>query len=209
MRLATTLLILMAAGPAHAGWLDLWLTADQQAQRLAAQGQYEQAAQRFTTPDRMGWAWFQAGDFERAAAAFGRVSTAEGAYNRGNALIMLGRYEEAIASYEQAVSLRPDWQEAADNLNLARLRKEALAPPDDDAGGTGGMLEADEIVIDTSGRVANSESAQTVEETGQPLSEQELRALWLRRVETRPGDYLAIKFANQLAREGQQEGGDE
>jgi len=35
---------------------------------------------------------------------------------------------------------------------------------------------------------------------GAPLSEEELRALWLREVETRPADFLRAKFAYQLSR---------
>jgi Ca-activated chloride channel family protein len=190
------------------GWLDWWLTPDQQAQRLADQGQYAQAAGRYSTPERIGYAWFRAGDFERAAAAFGRSAGAEGAYNRGNALVMLGRYEEAIASYRRALELRPEWPAARENLELAKLRLQALAPPEDDAGGTGGQLGADEFVMDTTGRTERSSSSQVIEEFGQKFSEEALRALWLRRIETGPGEFLAAKFAAQLARQSTEQTND-
>jgi Ca-activated chloride channel family protein len=208
-RLLPVLLGLVVAGPAHAaGWLDAWLTPDQQAQRLLQQGQYAEAASKFSAPERMGYAWFRAGEFERAAAAYGRVPGAEGAYNRGNALLMLGRYGDAIASYQNALAERPEWREARENLEIARIRQARLAPPGDDAGGTGGKLQADEIVFDTSGRVAGSEAEQVLEGPEGAMSEEALRALWLRRVDTGPGRFLAIRFQYQLARQ-EQESGDE
>ena len=70
---------------------------------------------------------------------------------------MLVRYEEAIGSYEQALQMEPGWAEAEQNRDLARARKDRLAPPESDDGGTGGQLEADEIVFDDTGRVNRSD----------------------------------------------------
>ena len=194
------LLATMVFAPvAQADFLDWWLTPDQQGQRLLDAGDPAAAAQRFTSPERIGAALYAAGDFEGAAAVFGRVPGPEGAYNRGNAQVFLGQYEAAMASYEQALALQPGWPAAEENLAIARARLAALAPPEDDAGGTGGMLGADEIVLDDSGRVANSNEEQVVEAGDQRMDEAALRALWLRRVETRPADFLAAKFGYQLA----------
>jgi Ca-activated chloride channel family protein len=176
---------------------DLVLTPDQQGQRLYRRGEYAAAAERFTDPMRQGTALYRAGDFEAAAATFGRVSSPEAAFNRGNALVLQGEYEDAIRSFEQALGMRPGWQPAVDNRAIAKARAAALAPPDDDAGGTGGMLEADEIVIDETGRT-NKSQEQQVTDGGKPLSDEELRAIWLRRVDTRPADFLRARFAQQL-----------
>ena len=180
-------------------WVDLWLTPDQQGQRLMDQGEYQQAAGRFTTPEKIGAALFLAGNFEDAASVFGRASSAEATYNRGNALIMLGQYDAAIEAYQNALGKRANWPEARQNLQIAILRKEALAPPDDDFGGTGGQLEADEIVFDQTGRVNKSSSEQVIDATDQTLNEDAMRAMWLRKVETRPADFLAARFNYQLA----------
>jgi len=184
---------------AAAGWLDWWLTPDQQGERLLQQQDYTAAAAKFTTPERIGAALFLAGDFQQAAAVLGRSASPEAAYNRGNALVMLGKYAEAIDSYELALNKRPDWVEAEENLGIARIRLQALAPPEDDYGGTGGMLEADEIVFDDTDRVNKSSGEQVTDESLGGLSEEALRAQWLRRVETSPADFLAAKFAYQLA----------
>lgn len=178
-------------------WRDLWSTPDQQAQRLFDAGDHAGAAAKFSDPLRVGMAWYRAGEFERAAAAFGQLSSAEGHFNRANALLMRGKYDEAIAAYEQALAQRPDWQPAVDNRALALARKARLAPPEDDAGGTGGMLAADDFVLDDSGRTDRAGSEQTTE-GGAPLTDARMRELWLRRVETRPADFLRARFARQL-----------
>ena len=180
-------------------WVDLWLTTDQQGQRLMDQGAYLQAAGKFTSPEKIGAALFMAGDFESAASVLGRSSSADANYNRGNAYIMLGQYDAAIEAYKNALSKRPDWSEAEQNLLIATLRKQALAPPDDDYGGTGGQLEADEIVFDQSGRVNKSSSEQVIDAGDQNQGEDAMRAMWLRKVETRPADFLAVRFNYQLA----------
>jgi len=180
-------------------WLDLWFTPGQQGQRLMDQGKYQQAAAKFTSPEKIGAALFLAGDFENAATVLGRSGSAEAHYNRGNALIMQGQYEAAIESYQKALLKRPNWPEAEQNLEIARLRKQALAPPDDDFGGTGGQLEADEIVFDDTGRLNKSSSEQVMDASDQAMGEEAMRAMWLRKVETRPADFLAARFNYQLA----------
>lgn len=199
-RLLIVILLLMQAPSAKAfEWADLWLTPDQQGQRLMDRGEYQKAAGKFKTPERIGVALFLAGDFESAATVLGRASSAQANYNRGNAYVMLGDYDAAIAAYRDAISKRPGWSEAEQNLQIAILRKQALAPPDDDYGGTGGQLEADEIVFDQAGRVNKSSSEQVIDATEQQQGEDALRAMWLRKVETRPADFLAARFNYQLA----------
>ena len=130
--------------------------------------------------------------------------TAAGAFDRGNALVFLGKYESAIQSYDRSLELRPEWPEAAANREIARIRLERLAPAEDDAGGTGGKLEADDFVIDGSEPGASGEPIEVGE--GEKLGESELRAMWLRRVETKPRDFLRAKFAFQEARRAAGEG---
>ncbi len=205
-RLALTMVCIIAFPQAvsASGW---WLTPDQQGQRLFDQEKYLQAAEAYEDAGRKGVAYFRAGDFQNAASVFGRIRGPEAAYNRGNALLMSGNYEEAIKSYEQALLQRPSWREAEENLTIARLRLEKLAPPEDDAGGTGGQLGADEIVFDDTGRV-NKSGSEEVTTGGDALSEEEMRAVWLRRVQNDPADFLRARFSYQLYRE-EQEGQDD
>ncbi|MEA2116085.1 MAG: tetratricopeptide repeat protein [Thermodesulfobacteriota bacterium] len=175
---------------------DLFLTPDQQGRLLMAKDDFTAAAKSFEEPMQRGTALYRSGDFKAAAAAFGRDDSVEALYNRSNSQLMSGKYDAAIAGYEKALSLKPDWLVAEENLALARARKEKMAPPDDDAGGTGGQLEADEIVFDKRAASASSEQTETIQ-GGDQVSDQEMRAMWLRRVQTKPADFLRAKFSYQ------------
>jgi len=200
IRLATALSLLLQASSVVAfEWADLWFTPDQQGQRLMDRGEYQKAAGKFTTPEGIGTALFLAGDFENAASVLGRSASAQAHYNRGNANIMLGNYDAAIDAYQNALSKQSDWPEAEQNLQIAMLRKQAMARPDDDHGGTGGMLQADEYVFDMKAGENKSSGEQVIDATDQQLSEDAMRAMWLRKVETRPADFLAARFNYQLA----------
>ena len=196
--------ILWAFTVADWTFANLWLTPDQQAQRLFNQGQYAEAAKRFSDPMRQGVAHYRGGDFKQAAAAFARRDASEAVFNRANALVMSGKYDDAITSYDRALELRPDWTAAHGNRSIAVVRRDRIAPPQDDAGGTGGKLAADEIVFDD--RAKRTSQTQEVD-AGQgdklklTLSDEELRALWLRRVQTKPADFLRAKFGYQLSRQ--------
>ena len=199
IRLVISVVVVLLSIPlitAAEGWFgDLWLTPDQQAQRLFQQGYFEEAAQLFTDPLRQGVAYYRAGNFKYAAGVFGRSSSPTAHFNRGNALLLSGKYEEAIASYGEALKQQPDWVAAQENQQIAQARKAKLEPK----GGTRGtQLEPDDIVVDHTKKDSPGESQEHVEEAEGP-SDKELRTLWLRRVQTKPADFLRAKFAYQLA----------
>ena len=177
---------------------DLFITSDQRGRLLMAKKNYKEAAKVFQNPLQRGTALYRSGDFKEAAAAFGQSNSLKALYNRANALLLLGKYDEAISDYERVLSLKSDWLEARENLDLARARKEKMKPPEDDAGGTGGQLEADEIVFDKRANKASADQQEIVQ-GDDALSDQEMRAMWLRRVETKPADFLRAKFLYQKA----------
>ena len=167
-------------------------TPDQQGDRWMRRGEYAQAAELYQNPMRAGAAYYRAGDFKAAARAFRRISSAEAQFNSGNALVMQGAYSDAVDAYDAALAERPGWKAAETNCEIARLRAEHLKKEGGDM--TGGMLGADEIVF-TSGKKEGGES-ETVE-GGEPLPDQALQSLWLRRIQTRPAEFLKAKFAYQ------------
>jgi Ca-activated chloride channel family protein len=125
------------------------------------------------------------------------VPTARARFQYANALARLERLPEAVAGYDEVLEADPDLEEATFNREwvagiLAVDEKEY-----DDAGGTGGKLAADRIVFDELGAKATGEMTQQ-EARAQGLTETELRDLWMRRVQTTPGDFLRLKFAYQL-----------
>jgi Ca-activated chloride channel family protein len=171
------------------------LTPDQQAWRTYQQGDFDTAAVQFRDPMWKGVALFEAGEFEQAAGVFAGFDSADAAYNRGNAVLLRGSYEAAAESYSRALELRPDWDDAVVNREIALGRVARLKQEGGE--GTGGMLEADDIVFTDKSSAPSSGEEQT--DGGQPMSDAEINAIWLRQVQTKPADFLAAKFAYQYA----------
>lgn len=180
-------------------WTGWWLTPDQRGQRLFRDKQYRQAAEAFTDPEWQGAAWYRAGEFEQAAQAFARGSSPEARFNAGNAWMLLGKYEQAIAEYERALKLRPDWKAAEENRALAKARAKLRETQGGDLGDQ--QEGADEVVFDLN-KERGGQDTQIAGE--QAASDNAVQAIWLRRVQTNPADFLRSKFAYQSAL--QQEG---
>ena len=157
------------------------LTADQRGYRQYQQAQFDKAATSFADPMWTGVALFRQGEFDQAAGVFAGFDTADSAFNHGNALLLRGNYSEAAERYARALEIKPGWDDAMVNREIALGRAERL----DHEGGdmTGGMLGADDIVFNTGQSPPSAGEEQT--EGGQSLSEEEIRGLWLRQVQTK------------------------
>lgn len=100
--------------PAFAADGSLWRREDQQ--------QYAQM--------QRGVEAYRSGDYAAAETALRDLPGADAAYNRGNVLAKQGRYDEAIAEYDRALTLQPSMRDAVENrqrVEAARKRK----PPQD------------------------------------------------------------------------------
>jgi Ca-activated chloride channel family protein len=175
-----------------------WWTPDQRGMRRAERGEWEAAAEQFG--DRMwrGVALYRAARFEDAALELARVDSPEGDFNRGNALVMAGHYDDAVAAYDEALESRPGWEPAETNREIARLRAERVRLEGGDM--TGGKMGADDVQF-SEGPSDPSSGEEVVEVANDALDEASLQALWLRRLQTSPADFLRSKFAYQAARE--------
>lgn len=175
------------------GWHDLWLWPDQRGRWLMHAGHPAEAAQAFRDPIWRGVALFRAGDFKGAAQAFAARDTAEGAFDHGNALVMLGQYDEALKRYDRALALRPGWPDATKNREIARIRGERRKTE----GGITGDTESkpDEVVFDKTKKGGED----TTLEQAEPMSDAAVRAMWLKSIQTKPADFLRAKFAYQFS----------
>ncbi len=191
----------------YGSWRDpgFWFTAQQRGDHLMAQRQFRDAAETYEDPWQIGTAQYRNGDFEAAAHTFARVPGAVGAFDQGNAWLMHGKYDEAIASYDRALGFRPGWQAAVDNKSLAVARKQRLEDAGGDREESAEAYKPDDIVFDQKGENSKGEPVQMNDGA---LSDEALRATWLRRVQTTPGDFLRAKFAYQAAHEGAGEDGE-
>lgn len=113
-------------------WKDLWKTPNQRAAEALSRGDYETAQDLFEDPMWRGSAAYKAGDFEQATTSFLNNDTAQGHYNRGNALAQDGDLQGAIDAYDRALSLDPDMQDAIANRALVEQLKDQQQDQDQD-----------------------------------------------------------------------------
>jgi Ca-activated chloride channel family protein len=176
----------------------LWLTPDQQARRAYESLQFQDAYERFEDPAWKGTAAYDSGLYEESAAAFGRIATAEGFYNRGNAFMKARDYGKAIVAYKQAVAEAPDWTEAQENLNLASYTLEYIERVREQSDtGDESEMSADDYVFDNT-----KERGLEVEITQQSTIEMESAEKWMRGVDTETSDFLRTRFLLEATREG-------
>ncbi|MFT6266082.1 MAG: Ca-activated chloride channel family protein, partial [Oleiphilaceae bacterium] len=99
-------------------WGDLWQTQNQQAQKLADEGNFAEAAERFNSLEHKANANYKAKKFEQSADQYAQSESTNHLYNQANALAQQQKFEEAIESYEQALALNPDNEDAQYNKAL-------------------------------------------------------------------------------------------
>jgi Ca-activated chloride channel family protein len=99
-------------------WRDLWQTPNQQAADAFEEERHDEAALMFENPEWAGAASYRAGDYEAAIASFAASDTADGHYNRGNALAMAGAFQEALAAYNRTLTMEPDHADALHNKEI-------------------------------------------------------------------------------------------
>ena len=176
----------------------LWLTPDQQARRAYEALEFQRAYETFEDSAWKGAAAYDSGLYEESAAAFGRIATAEGFYNRGNAFMKARDYGKAIVAYEQAVAEAPDWTEAQENLDLAIYTLEYIERVREQSDtGDESELGADDYVFDNT-----KERGLEVEITQQSTIEMESAEKWMRGVDTETSDFLRTRFLLEAIREG-------
>ena len=179
-------------GGSSFAFMDLWLTADQQGRRSYEAGRYAEAGDRFADFMWRGTSRYRAGDMDGAVLAWARVDSPEAHFGLGNAYARLGSLEASIASYERALELRPGWTDAEENRELVQ----SLIPPpaeegEEEAGEAGPPnMDPDEVQFDEQG-----EQGERGEVSMDLMSDEQIAEMWMRRLQTSPGDFLRRRFA--------------
>lgn len=203
-RILAFLYLFLLSVPALAdGFADWWLTPDQQGRWHFERGNYQDAARLFERPDWKALSFYKAGDFANAAQLFEKDESAQGLFYLGNALAKQEKLASAVQAYNQALELQPDFPEARFNLDWVKGLLDLDEKEYEDVGGTGGKLGADRMVVSKQGNQAKSEVTTRELQAEKGLSDQEVRDMWMRRVQTTPGDFLAYKFSYQLSNQEQ------
>ena len=193
--LAAIALLIMT--PADGGFVDLWLTPDQQGRRAYEAREFAAAAEAFADPAWKGVAQYRSGQYPDAADTFGRIGSAAGFFNRGNAFMRGRDYRKAITAYENAVAEAPEWVEARENLELARYTLDYIerSREQGDTGEEAG-IGADDVVYDN-----ESQRGAETEVTRESVVEAQSAEKWMRSVDTETADFLRSRFLLEAARE--------
>jgi Ca-activated chloride channel family protein len=99
-------------------WSSLWQRDDQRGQQALQANDPKKAAQLFHDPAWRAAANYRAGNFQATLDGLKNVDGADAAYNRGNALAQLGKYQDAIDAYDDALKHKPDFADAKHNRDL-------------------------------------------------------------------------------------------
>jgi Ca-activated chloride channel family protein len=121
--LVFTLPVILYSPDSSASLLDAWIRPDVQGQLAFNRGDYHAAAQHFQDPLRRGIALYYAEDYVAALGAFQQTAaTAESLLWIGNCYAQQKSWQQALNSYDQALSLKPDWLMAQQNrAKIARI----------------------------------------------------------------------------------------
>ena len=118
-------------------WADLWLRPDQQGRAAFESEDHERASELFEDPAWRAAAQYRAGQFESSAQTLASAQSADEHYNRGNAQARAGAFAEAIQSYDQALEIDPEHEDARFNRDLLMQQ-----PPQQSQGDSGGEGES-------------------------------------------------------------------
>lgn len=114
-----------AEDPSHPNEVSFWdvlKSNDQQGYEQWQQHNYEAAANQFESPLWKGVSYYRLQKYADAAEQFKRDPSADAQYNLGNAFAQLDQLEAAKTAYQNALSERPDWPAAQQNLDWVEQR---------------------------------------------------------------------------------------
>lgn len=187
------------AGQAHAGVRDWFFTPDQQGMMAFRDKDYAQAIESFQDPMWRAYAMMKNGQYPEAADIFSRIDTADAAFAEGYARIRNREYRPAIAAFERALVLQPEFPAAARNLEVTKVILEYVesAREASDTGEDSG-IGADDVVYDNEAdRGADTQTEFSEKEDAPEFTTSEQ---WMRSVDTEMGDFLKSRFRLEAAK---------
>ncbi|WP_334049144.1 vWA domain-containing protein [Alteromonas gracilis] len=108
-----------ASGPNPLSWWQKpFMNDNQEALNSYQRGKYKDAVNQFNDETWKASSLYKSGDYEGALNAYQNIPGPNSAYNQGNALAKLGKLEEAIQKYDQALREAPDLEDARTNKKI-------------------------------------------------------------------------------------------
>ena len=101
-------------------WSSLWKNQDQRAKSALESGDSKRAAELFRDPEWKAAASYRSENYQETVKALESANTADALYNKGNALAKMGDLQKAIESYDRALKLDPENEDAKYNSKLLK-----------------------------------------------------------------------------------------
>jgi len=99
-------------------WQTPFMNDNQEALNSYQRGKYKDAVNQFNDDEWKASSLYKSGDYEGALSAYKNIPGPESLYNQGNALAKLGKLEDAIKKYDQALNEAPDFNDARTNKQI-------------------------------------------------------------------------------------------
>lgn len=103
-------------------WLEklvtLFMTGDQRGYQAWQAEDYLTAEREFNHQQWHASSLYRLGGYDRAAEVFSKDTSARGQYNLANSLALAGQLDAALAAYDRALALEPDFTQAQENRDL-------------------------------------------------------------------------------------------
>lgn len=182
------------------GWIDWFLTPDQQGRLAFEDKRFADSGELFEDLMWRGYAKYRAGKYEEAIAIFQRLDTAEAAFAQGMAEIKSRQYRPAVRSFDVALIRRPDFPEAQRNREVAVAIVDYVetAREQSDTGEESG-IGADDVVFDNEATRGTETQIEAPKEDATPLTTDQ----WIQSIDTDMEDFLRSRFLLENAQRDQ------
>jgi len=187
-------------------FVDLWMTADQQAQWYFDQGYYLQAAERFVSSQHKAQAYYLAEEFALAKAFYLRVNSKQGMLGAANSLAQLREYVQARYLYRQILAQYPGFEAAKTNLAIVEkiiedINRQSESQANTENESSKELGDAPQTSDGAEEKVANQLLQKQTFDAQQLRNSQALFDAWMKQVEGNQKAFLATKFSIQLQSE--------
>ncbi|MDH5911484.1 VWA domain-containing protein [Vibrio splendidus] len=185
-------------------FIDLWLTYDQQGQRLFDDAEFSQAASVFENDYMKALSYYHAGDYALAQEYFLRTDSLKSLFGAGAALAHQREYVAAKTVYQSILKEDPDYPGAQVNYDIINHIIEQIDQFSKSQSNNNERQNSRELgdkPKTSEGAETNVQQDQLIEETltsEELLSDPQLNDKWMRRVDAKLERFLSSKFYFQL-----------
>lgn len=170
------------------GFINLWLTRDQQAMLMVDKKEFDRAALTFSDQRWIAYSYYANGEFTQAASVFAQISGDEALFGQANALALGGDARRAITKYEELIANNSEHVGAQKNLILLKslLRKQVMKKSND--GDNDKSDQAEEMSKEDLAKLKDAKPNYQNNLSGE---------MWLQQVKQNPEKFLQKKFQQE------------